>query len=398
MIGAARCFGAAAAQQPWLGHATAACTAAFAARSTAAAPQHFRRHPVGYSGVQDPLGSLTLSSLGVGTYLGGADEATDARVAAAVVASVQEGGFNVIDTAANYRWGAAEVSVGRALSELRAQGLQRSELFVSTKAGYPPEGLLERALARGDISEFDVAGGSHCMHPAFLQLSLNRSLAAMGLGTADLLYLHNPAESQLGQVGRQEFMQRLRSAFEWAERVRAEGQIKAYGIASWSCFRVPPSDRSHLGLQSVVALAEDVGGTDHGFRYIQLPTSAGMPEAWLQPWQELRDGSDSVRLTTAMEAAAELGLGVFASGPLLQAQLLKDSQLAAALAAVPALQRVQGTAPRLLQFARSTPGLLTALVGHKAPEHVQQNCVLSREPPLSGAEFRAAAAALGIAA
>lgn len=151
MLGAARCFGAAAAQQPWLGHATAAGTASFAARSTAAA--HFRRHPVSYSGVDDPPGRLMLSSLGIGTYLGGADEATDARVAAAVVTvrgqgsgpscrrlhlvtsmpacgmcaalgsvtrhhtplhtcwqSVQEGAFNVIDTAANYRYGAAEVS------------------------------------------------------------------------------------------------------------------------------------------------------------------------------------------------------------------------------------------------------------------------------------------------
>lgn len=95
---------------------------------------------------------------------------------------------------------------------------------------------------------------------------------------------------------------------------------------------------------------------------------------------------------------SQLGLGVFASGPLLQAQLLKNAQLAGALAAVPALQRVEGAAPRLLQFARSTPGLLTALVGHKAPEHVRQNCALSKEPPLSEAEFRAAAAALGVGA
>ena len=42
------------------------------------------------------------------------------------------------------------------------------------------EGLLERALSRGDISEFDVAGGAHCMHPAYLQLSLNRSLGGAG--------------------------------------------------------------------------------------------------------------------------------------------------------------------------------------------------------------------------
>lgn len=44
------------------------------------------------------------------------------------------------------------------------------------------EGLLERALSRGDISEFDVAGGAHCMHPAFLQLSLNRSLGVAPWG------------------------------------------------------------------------------------------------------------------------------------------------------------------------------------------------------------------------
>lgn len=31
-------------------------------------------------------------------------------------------------------------AVGRALAELRAQGVQRSELFISTKAGYPPGG------------------------------------------------------------------------------------------------------------------------------------------------------------------------------------------------------------------------------------------------------------------
>ncbi len=42
-------------------------------------------------------------------------------------------------------------------------------------------------------------------------------------------------------------------------------------------------------------------------RYIQLPISAGMPEAWVQPWQELQDGSGgSVRQATAMEAAAEV--------------------------------------------------------------------------------------------
>ena len=43
---------------------------------------------------------LVLSSIGIGTYLGNADEATDANYANAVVRAVQLG-VNVIDTAAN---------------------------------------------------------------------------------------------------------------------------------------------------------------------------------------------------------------------------------------------------------------------------------------------------------
>jgi aryl-alcohol dehydrogenase-like predicted oxidoreductase len=46
-------------------------------------------------------------------------------------------GWNVVDTAANYRWGRAERSVGQALLTLRMSGAaERDMLFVSTKAGY----------------------------------------------------------------------------------------------------------------------------------------------------------------------------------------------------------------------------------------------------------------------
>ena len=107
-------------------------------------------------------------------------------------------------------------------------------------------------------------------------------------------------------------VQRLRTAFEWCERARATKQIKSYGIASWSCFRwacrlvfvcrapecdvallpeppgwlpspiyfrwplcrVPPGESTFLSLQSVVKLAEQVGGSDHGFR--RVPSSFQM--------------------------------------------------------------------------------------------------------------------------
>ena len=58
--------------------------------------------------------------------------------------------------------------------------------------------------------------------------------------------------------------------------------------------RVPPTDE-HLSLLELVQLAERVGGSNHGFTYIQLPVSAGMPEAWSQTWQMVeRSGSGGV--------------------------------------------------------------------------------------------------------
>ena len=56
---------------------------------------------------------LTLSNIGIGTYLGNPDSQTDETVKNAVKTSIL-GGVNVIDTAINYRAQKAERSVGRA--------------------------------------------------------------------------------------------------------------------------------------------------------------------------------------------------------------------------------------------------------------------------------------------
>lgn len=44
----------------------------------------------------------------------------------------------------------------------------------------------------------------------------------------------------------------------------------------------------------------------------------------------------------------------------------------------PTCRRTQGTGPRLLHLARSTPGLLASLVGHKSPTNVEANGALSK--------------------
>jgi len=54
---------------------------------------------------------------------------------------------------------------------------------------------------------------------------------------------------------------------------------------------------------------------------------------------------------------------------------------------VPELAEVTGKGAKLLQIARSTPRLLTALVGHKTPMYVEENLLLTRVPPMDEGRF-----------
>ncbi len=70
----------------------------------------------------------------------------------------------------------------------------------------PADDILGSLQAAGKIVASDVVSG-HCMHPACLEASLERSLESLGLEAVDLFYVHNPAESQLRQLGKAAFMQ-----------------------------------------------------------------------------------------------------------------------------------------------------------------------------------------------
>lgn len=88
------------------GFATIDGTANFAKRHSNVAKNHFKN----FTG-------LTLSSIGVGTYLGNPDTLTDNMVKESIKTSIRSG-VNVIDTAINYRAQKAERSVGQAISEI----------------------------------------------------------------------------------------------------------------------------------------------------------------------------------------------------------------------------------------------------------------------------------------
>jgi aryl-alcohol dehydrogenase-like predicted oxidoreductase len=83
---------------------------------------------------------IKLTTLGYGTYVGDPDDYTDYLMYDAFKTSVLSGGINHIDTAPNYRYMKSERTVGRILTTLdNKYGINRNEIFVSTKGGYIPE-------------------------------------------------------------------------------------------------------------------------------------------------------------------------------------------------------------------------------------------------------------------
>ena len=352
--------------------------------ATAEKTKEFAQNPNVNSSNFNEFGNLTLSNVGIGTYLGDSDNKTDELVTSAVKQSI-ESGINVIDTAINYRSQKAERSVGKAISELIQEGkISRDQIFVSTKNGYVtndadvPLGLWEYVKKeytdKGIVKEGDITSGYHCMTVPYLSDQLDRSLENLGLDCVDLIYLHNAIEGQIKDVSKEKFLENLKSVFELYEQKRKEGKIKFYGLATWECFRVAKDNPQYLSLEDTVNLAKQVGGENHGFRFIQLPFNLYYDQALLGKTQFVGDAS-----TSLLESAAKLGIGVFTSVPLMQGRLLQPGTMPEFLDLKPSL--------RALQFIRSSPGVLAPLVGQKSLEHVSENMEIMKIPSLSDDEF-----------
>jgi aryl-alcohol dehydrogenase-like predicted oxidoreductase len=312
-----------------------------------------------------------VSSIGIGTYLGEMDEATDRAYVEAVAAAVR-GGINVIDTSLNYRTERSERNIGEALKRLFADGVAREELLVCTKAGF----LVPGALPAGLKAE-DVVGNMHCMTPAFLEDQLERSRKNLGVEAVDVFYLHNP-ETQLKFASREAFEERVRAAFGALEQFVREGRIAWYGTATWNGYRLKEGHPERLSLRRMIQVAQEAGGEEHHFRFIQLPVNLGMAEAFTQPHETLAGEAVSV-----LEVGARSGVTVVASASLLQARLASG---------LPEELRAKWKGPKsdaqfALQFARSTPGVTVALAGMSKTEHVRENLGLRGFAPAAADEY-----------
>jgi aryl-alcohol dehydrogenase-like predicted oxidoreductase len=358
------------------GSATPQGTLQYAARFKGrSAAGHFREVP----------GGLVFSSIGIGTYLGDADEATDEAYSGAVVEAVR-GGMNVVDSAINYRFQRSERSVGAAVKELMRDGFSRSQVVLCTKAGFlTPDGdvpadaheyFSREFLEKGIFGAEDIAGGCHCMTPRFLADQLDRSRRNLGVDCVDVFYLHNP-ETQLADVPPEEFERRIRDAFLFLESAVAARKIGSYGLATWNAFRENPKSQGYLSLEAMARIAAEAGGKDHHLRFVQLPLNLAMPEALTLPNQVV-DGK-----TMAMvQAGRALGISLVSSAALLQGQLTKN---------LPQYMRdawgLKQDSALALQFARSAPGITTTLVGMSQISHVEANLALVGVEPAARDEF-----------
>ena len=323
---------------------------------------------------------LWMSSIGIGTYLGNHDDATDKQYRQAIVRAV-ESGCNVIDTAINYRCQRSERAIGAALKELASRGYDRNEIVVATKGGFlpfdgappkDPRSYFESTfIGSGLASAAEIVSGCHCMTPRYLINQLDCSLRNLDIACIDIYYVHNP-EFQLGKVTRQEFDSGLIKSFEALEQAVSAGKIRMYGTATWNAYRNPADAKDYLSLAQIVSLAEKAGGTDHHFKVIQLPLNLGMSEALSSVNQQV-EGKEATLLT----AAQALNIAVMCSASVLQGQLTRN---------LPAIigetfHGLDTDGQRALQFVRSTPGVTTALVGMKQLDHVEENLRTAHLPP-----------------
>jgi aryl-alcohol dehydrogenase-like predicted oxidoreductase len=335
-----------------------------------------------------PFGDFALSSIGVGTYLGDPTDAADEAYHEAIVEAL-ESGVNVLDTAINYRCQRSERVVGQAIDDSE---VQRDSVFVATKGGFlpfdgsrpddPGQYLYQEFVDPGIVDRDDLARGQHCIAPEFIDAQLDQSLSNLGVDSVDLYYVHNP-ETQLEVRSRGAVYDQLEATFEVLERRASDGDLGAYGVATWEAFRVESAGDSYLSLPEIIARAESaaatVGNDESHFAAIQLPFNVYMADAFTTPSHDTDDGPKSV-----LEVAHEAEVGVFTSASLMQGKLTREmpDRVEAELSG-------ETRAQRAINFARSAPGVTTALVGMGSPEHVEENVAAGTFEPLGAAAFDA---------
>jgi len=329
---------------------------------------------------------LKLSSLGIGTFPGAASDAVDAECAA-LVAEGLLGGVNVIDTAVHYRYGRALGAVRAGLERAFAAGLVREQVFVAVKGGFvllpdgPPADFAAwfdaNCAARG-LGTRDELSGMNLLSAEHIAWQLAHAREALGLETIDAFVVDQP-EVHVAVIGKEAMHRKLEGVFGALEAAARRGWIGGYGVASFDSLRVETDAEQFQSLTSLRGLAEraaralDGSAGTHHLRLVQLPFNPAMTEGFTRFSQATGQGN----LASSLQAAYQLRLYVMTSHALGKGRFATDDPLAEG---IPGLANA---AQRALQFARSTPGVGTALAGLRTPAQLADLLAVARVPPLA---------------
>jgi len=334
---------------------------------------------------------LKLSSLGLGTYPGEASDAADEEIAR-IVERALIGGINVIDTAVHYRYGRALSAVREGLARARAAGVAREHVFVAVKGGFVllPEGepasfdsWFDAHIAARGLGTRDDLGGRHVLSPAHIDWQIETARAALGLETLDAFVVDQP-EVHIARIGKEKLNRRLAEVFEALERAVTQNRIRCYGISTFDGLRAETDAAVFQSIASLLGLAERAAGRVAGgaaarprLRIVQCPFNPAMTEAFTRFSQATGQGN----VASSLQAAHQLRVYVMASHVLGKGRFALDDPLAAALPGM------ANAAQRALQFARSTPGIGTALAGVSTMAHLDDLLAVARCAPLPQSDY-----------
>lgn len=339
-----------------------------------------------------PANELFTASVGIGSFMPEPYKEDNYTYSLKeVIKEAVRNGTNMIDTAANYRYQMSEREIGEALKELLDEGYKREELIIGSKAGFlqldfpfpkdPYVWIDETIVKSGLATKEEIITDQHCLTPAYLRWSLEQSLKNLGIETLDIFYIHNP-EIQLGYISYEELMDRLEAAFVLCEALVKEGKIRNYGIASWNGFLYQEGDMEYLGFNDIMERVQKAGGSNHRFRYIELPFNLAKAHAFSYTNQKGPDG----RYYTMLQMVQNYGLCAVGSSSLLQMNLFKKAfnRDVSELLGPEEMTDIH----RALQFGRSAKGIVSSLFATIRPEHAKDNLLIGHMPKVDGQNYQ----------
>ena len=254
---------------------------------------------------------INISSIGIGTYKGNVSERGDHDWESSIINGVKKG-FNVIDTAAKYRRQKSEIIIGKCIKNFKENlNISRESLFISTKGGligYPNnlnKDFIDSYITKLTITPNEIYMKEFCMSPDFIKNQIDQSRDRLNLETIDCYYLHNP-ETLFQYKKKDEAYMIFESVFNMLEESIEEGKIRNYGVASWNGLRRRKENKFFLDIKRLLKIATKIKGESHGFRFIQIPLSVGMPYILKNEY---------------LKEISELGLNIFTSASAYEGRL-----------------------------------------------------------------------------